>query len=89
MGRTIFPFIPAAIYKTKFDSLSKIKNIRVPLLIFHSSDDEIVPFEYGERLIEAALASKEFIELRGGHNDAFLVSEKVFIEGIESFLDRL
>ncbi len=89
MGRTIFPFIPAAIYKTKFDSLSKMKNIRVPALIFHSQDDEIVPFKFGKKLYEAAPASKEFIELRGGHNDAFLVSEKVFTEGIELFLSRL
>ena len=83
MGRKIFPFIPEFIYKTKFDSLQKIKNIKSPKLIFHSVDDEIVPVEHGKKLFEAARESKEFVQLRGGHNDAFVISRELFMEKID------
>jgi len=86
MGRKILPFIPAFIYKSEFDSLKKIKNIKSPKLIFHSPDDEIVPFEFGKRLFNEAPEPKEFIQLRGGHNDAFLTSQDIFMRGIESFV---
>lgn len=86
MGKMIFPFIPTFLYKTRYDSLSKIKDIGFPKLMFHSSSDEIVPYVLGKRLFEAAPDPKKFIELNGSHNDAFLVSEKLFIKEIDSFL---
>jgi len=89
MGKTIFPFIPGGLYKTQFNSLSRIQNIRYPKLLFHSRDDEIVPFTMGKRLFEAASNPKRFLELRGGHNDGFLVSEGLFISAIDSFIHSL
>ena len=86
MGKKVFPFIPTFIYKSRFDSLSKLKNIRIPKLIFHSVDDEIIPFEHGRRLFESAPEPKEFIWLNGGHNDAFLVSADLYRSGIDSFV---
>ncbi len=89
MGQRVFPIIPTFLYKTRFDSVSKIVNISSPLLSFHSQEDEIVPYELGKQLFEASSGSKLFVDLKGGHNDAFLVSEELFISEIESFLDRL
>ena len=89
MAKRIAPFIPAFIYSSKYDSLERIKDIKAPKLIFHSIDDEIVPFESGERLFNAAKEPKEFVELRGGHNDAFLVSQDIFISRIDLFIKRI
>lgn len=86
MGKKIFPFIPAFLYKAKFDSASKIIDVSCPVLAFHSPEDEIVPYELGQRLFEAAPGPKYFVNLRGGHNDAFLDSEALFISEIDSFL---
>ena len=88
MGKKIFPFIPAFLYKTKFDALSKIVSVKCPVLAFHSPEDEIVPYELGKQLFEAAPEPKYFIDLRGGHNNAFLVSEELFMAEIDSFLRR-
>jgi hypothetical protein len=88
MAKKILPFIPTFIYASRFDSLEKIKNIKSPKLIFHSVDDEIVPFELGKKLFDAAAEPKEFVELRGGHNDAFLNSQDMFITKIDSFINR-
>ncbi len=88
MAKTVAPFIPGFVYKGRFDSLSKIKNIGYPKLILHSTDDEIVPFEYGRRLFDNAEEPKEFIEMKGGHNDTFLVSGDLFVSAIDSFIER-
>jgi len=89
VAKKIFPFIPAAVYKSKYDSLTIIKNIDVPKLMFHSIEDEIIPFELGKKLFDASAEPKKFVELRGGHNDAFMVSQELFIEEIGLFIDKL
>ncbi|MBI4698252.1 MAG: alpha/beta hydrolase [Nitrospirae bacterium] len=89
MGKKVFPFIPAFIYQSRYDSLQKIKNIKGRKLIFHSIDDEIIPFEHGRKLFEAASQPKEFVRLRGGHNDAFAISRGLFMEKIDSFVNEL
>ncbi len=89
MAKTVAPFIPGFVYKSRFDSLSKIKNIGYPKLILHSTDDEVVPFEHGRRLFDNAEEPKEFIEMKGGHNDTFLVSGDLFVSAIDSFIERL
>jgi hypothetical protein len=88
MGETILPFIPSSIYKSEFDSLKKIKNITSPKLIFHSPDDEIVPFKFGKKLFDEAAEPKEFVQLQGGHNNAFLISEELFMGKIDQFIGR-
>lgn len=89
MAKTVAPFIPGFVYKSRFDTLSKIKNIGYPKLILHSINDETVPFEQGRRLFNNAEEPKEFIEMQGGHNDAFLVSGDLFVSAIDSFIERL
>jgi uncharacterized protein len=56
----------------RFDSLAKIRRVAVPILIVHGDADELVPFEMGERLRDAATAAPavRFHRVRGGrHND--------------------
>lgn len=89
VAKKIFPFIPSAVYKTKYDSLKIIKDIDIPKLIFHSIEDEIIPFELGKKLFDASAEPKKFVELRGGHNDAFMVSQELFVEEIGLFIDKL
>jgi fermentation-respiration switch protein FrsA (DUF1100 family) len=38
----------------KFDNLTKIGRLATPLLVIHSPEDEIVPFDHGRRLFDAA-----------------------------------
>jgi len=89
MAKTSYPFLPAFLFSTRFDAADKIKEVKCPKLIIHSVDDEIVPFRLGEKLFNAAKPPKEFLKIRGGHNTAFLDSEKEYKEGIRSFLEKL
>ncbi len=89
MAKKIFPFLPSFILSSRFDALKKIRDVQSPKLIFHSIDDEIISFEFGKRLFNAAIDPKEFVHLRGGHNDAFIISQDIFTSRIDSFLERM
>lgn len=55
---------------TKFDSLTKIKQYQGPLLLAHGDADEVVPYQQGLKLFEAAPGPKKMITNFGGkHND--------------------
>jgi len=77
MAKVFFPFLPGRlIIRDRFDSLSKIGQIRVPLVVLHSPDDEMIPYRMGKDLFDASRSDeKVFIETSGGHNDGFLSSE--------------
>lgn len=90
MGKRIFPFLPLFkwIVTVKFDAQNKIKDIDIPKLIVHSIDDEIIPFELGKKLFEAAAVPKEFYSMRGGHNEAILAAKEEYSLKINSFLKK-
>lgn len=86
MAKIIYPFLPNFLITSKFDSLAKIKRTDAPKFLMHSLNDEIVPFSLGKKLFAAANEPKEFLELSGGHNDAFFISEQKIKIALERFL---
>jgi uncharacterized protein len=90
MGKRMFPFLPLRLLvRHRFDSEAKIGDVSAPVLVIHSPNDEIVPYSHGQRLYELANGPKRFLEITGGHNDGFLVSEEVYTRGLETFLGEL
>ena len=64
-------FLPVSLILTqKFDALSKIREVKIPVMIAHGTNDRTVPFHMGERLYDAAPSPKRFIRVEGGthHN---------------------
>jgi hypothetical protein len=89
MGKKMFPFIPVKwLITIKYDALSRIKDITFPKLIIHSEDDEIIPFQHGRKLFEAAPEPKEFYPMRGSHNDAIFQAKGDFVKKIDTFLQK-
>lgn len=43
----------------------------LPLLVIHSRDDAVIPYQHGERLHQAAASPKQFLETRGFHGGTF------------------
>jgi len=64
-------FLPVGLILTqKFDTLSKIREVKMPVMIAHGTRDSIVPFAMGERLYEAAPEPKKFVKVEGaGHHN--------------------
>ena len=83
-----YPWLPVGlIAKYRYKTDEKIAAIKIPKLIIHSRADEIIPFEHGRLLYDTAAEPKQFLEIRGGHNDGFLMSGDVYREGLRSFLE--
>jgi alpha-beta hydrolase superfamily lysophospholipase len=90
VGQKMFPFFPVRwLVRNKYDTLSKMPCIKVPLLILHSRDDEIFNIRHAQRLLAAANDPKQLVELRGHHNDAFLVSAPIYHAAMQQFFATL
>jgi uncharacterized protein len=90
VGQRMFPFLPVRwLVRNKYDTLSKMPRIHVPLLILHSRDDEFFDLRHAQRILAAANEPKQLIELRGSHNDAFLISAGAYRNGLKEFLARV
>jgi fermentation-respiration switch protein FrsA (DUF1100 family) len=91
MARVALPFLPlGSLLRTKYDSLSKIREIRVPLLILHGDRDDVVPYEQGRRLFDAANEPKTFYRIRGArHNDTYIVGGQPYFDAWARFLHGL
>ena len=68
-----YPFLPARwLVRDRYHSLEKIASISAPLLVFHGDRDDVVPFDLGKRLYEAAAEPKAFEHINGArHSDLF------------------
>jgi hypothetical protein len=70
MGRHKFPILPIGMISTMdFSSLSRIDQLKCPLLVLHGPDDEVIPYFMGEKLAEAG--GVDLHKLDGGHNSGF------------------
>jgi fermentation-respiration switch protein FrsA (DUF1100 family) len=89
-GQELYPYIPVRwLAKSRFSSIDKISRVTVPKLFLHASQDEVIPLAHGRRLYQAAPQSKTFVELRGGHGDAFDVDSVNYFGSIQRFLESL
>jgi len=87
IGKEVYPFLPISwIVTMPFDSLSKIPNVRCPVLVIHSPQDDIIPFHHGKELFEAAPEPKKFLQISGDHNNGYMDSGKTYTDGIAAFL---
>ena len=68
-----------------YPSLERMPRLDLPLLVVHGRGDDLVPFEHGRALFDAAPGPKRFVELRGGHNDAFTLSRGDYVAALAEF----
>jgi alpha-beta hydrolase superfamily lysophospholipase len=76
---TAWGLLPLDLLLTQeFDTLKKIPDIKVPLLVVHGTRDAVVPYEMGEKLYEAAKGPKQLIKVEGGshHNLSYVGFEQ-------------
>jgi hypothetical protein len=92
MGRRLFPWLPVSLMvRHRFDNLSKIPKISCPILIVHSSEDEIIPPAMSDDLATAATGARvtRFSVEHAGHNDIFEVGGQVLLDKIRAWMDQL
>lgn len=87
MARKMFPILPVGlICRFQYDTEKYIRNAGCPVVVAHSIDDEMVPFNHGRKLYEAAAGPKMFVEMSGGHNSGGLDIDSVYQRRLVEFL---
>ncbi len=86
----LYPFLPIRLLsKFSYNSIERLPNIKIPVLIIHSKEDEIIPFHHGEKNFQIANAPKKIVKLRGDHNSGFLDSLETYRNGINEFIQKI
>ncbi len=79
--------------RLQFNAADHIARTTLPVLIVHSRDDEIIPFDNAHRLQKAAGRRATLLEISGSHNTGFIDSRQRYVDGLERFIaehvDRL
>jgi fermentation-respiration switch protein FrsA (DUF1100 family) len=90
MARTdpLYRFFPVAfIVRHRFDTLSKIGRLSIPVLILHGSKDQLVPVDMAHTLYDRAPEPKRIVIIPGGgHNNSARVGGVHYLAAVESFL---
>ncbi len=81
--RRLFAFAPW-LPLTNFDTLSRIRRLRCPLLVMHGDADTTVPASMGQEVFEAAPEPKTWVTFAGsGHSD---VAAQLVVPPITTFV---
>ena len=85
-AKIYYPYLPVKLLlKDRYDSISKIKMINIPILIMHGKKDDVIPFSMGKELFERANSPKySYFTTEDDHmmefNPSLLKKIKDFIE---------
>ena len=87
VAKEIFPVLPAnLILRHRFDTESRLQRFTAPVLVVHGKYDEVIPFHHGEAIYGLLKGPKQFLEIRGGHNDGYDISVEEYRETMEGFV---
>jgi hypothetical protein len=90
MARKAYPFLPPVgpLIRTRYETVAKAPRLKVPLLVFHGEQDEIVPLAQGRRVFEAAPEPKRFFAIPGAsHNDTYVTGGEAYWRVWKEFLE--
>jgi fermentation-respiration switch protein FrsA (DUF1100 family) len=88
IGARFYPYMPVRLFAFfRYNTRAHIQQVRCPVMVMHSRHDELVPFEFGTRLYEAANEPKQFVEIAGSHNDSLVASSDLYREAWRKWLD--
>ncbi len=75
-----------AVYGKQYNSIEKISSVKCPVMIIHSSEDDMIGVHHGKALLESVTTQKDFLEITGGHNTGFINNFELISASVDSFL---
>ena len=90
MARRLYPFLPARlITRLRYPVAEYASRMDCPVLVVHSRDDAIIPFDMGQSIYAAVKQRKSFLELRGDHNNGIFISRQDYLRGLNGFIESV
>lgn len=90
MGELKYDFLPTGLLlNQRFESLQKIPQLKIPVLLIHGTWDNKVPVEMGRRLFEAAQQPKTLVLIEGGeHSNNAAVGWVEYRDAVSAFVSK-
>lgn len=89
-GQEVFPVLPIKlIARSRFASIEKVGELRIPKLFLHARNDRTIPIEHGRKVFAAAAEPKQFVELNAGHADGYKADRTTYYRAIDAFIRRV
>lgn len=85
-SRLVFGLPVRLLMTERFDSLAKAPHVRVPVLLLHGTDDELVPYAMGSQLSTAFPQARLITVVGGHHNDLFLGKGSRLFDRVADFV---
>jgi hypothetical protein len=74
----------------RFNSLAKVKSLKLPVLFIHGIADNQVPFQMSQSLFNATPEPKQLLLFPGaGHNNLAEVAGSHYLQGIQTFVNQV
>jgi len=79
IGSHYYPWLPVRLFsRFDYNTLEAVKQVKCPVLVIHSPDDDIVPYKFGQQIFAAANEPKQFANLKGTHNEGFFDNAELY-----------
>lgn len=89
-SRAVFKILSRlVVIRYDFNTAQHLQSVNYPVLVLHSPDDEIMPFHLGEKVYQSANQPKQFVRMRGDHNNGFYLSQPEYEQQLGSWLKSL
>ncbi|MFN6570521.1 alpha/beta hydrolase [Dendronalium sp. ChiSLP03b] len=74
----------------KFDSISKVRSLRIPVLFIHGTADSVVPSYMSQQLYNAAPEPKQILLIPGAeHFRIYQPGSNSYLQAIQKFIDKI
>lgn len=90
MAKRDYPYLPAdQILNQRFDSISKVGRLKIPLLLIHGTWDGLVPYQMSQQLFAAAPQPKFLKLIEGGeHRNSAIIAPIEYRAAVSEFTQR-
>lgn len=89
LAADVYPLLPVRwLVRIRYPTIERLASIEEPVLVIHSTEDELIPFAHAERLFAAAGHPRELLAIRGDHNSGLFTSRATTEPGLNRFLDQ-
>ncbi len=87
LASRLYPWIPARwLTRVDYDTRARLADMRMPVMVIHSRQDDLIPFAQGQALFTEARPPKRFLELNGSHNNGVADSRQRYRQGLDGFI---
>ncbi|PSB04826.1 alpha/beta hydrolase [Merismopedia glauca] len=77
------------ILRNKFDSVTKVRSLKMPVLFFHGTVDTTIPYQMSEQLFAAAPEPKRLLLIpKAGHSNLADIAGKTYLQAVQKLIEQ-